>query len=280
MYEAKIIADSISPTGVRLTSVAIVIPRFVLAQLNTHGVLAKSTSSSRAIPVERMISEVVNNPVMPLFWGKNKRGMQASEEIKQIDEAKKVWLEGAKSAVDLAHRLAELQVHKQITNRVLEPYMWARTIVTGTDWDNFMLLRRHHTTQPEMAKGAQCIYEAMLASTPKETDIHAPYITELEFSTLEDVDIPICSAARCARVSYMNHDGTLPDVAKDKALFETLAIDRPPHMSPLEHVGFWVESLKEDREYTRKFRGWTQFRALVENIGWGNYPQVGSTTQR
>ena len=91
---------------------------------------------------------------MPLFWGKNKRGgMQASEEIKQIDEAKKVWLEGAKSAVDLAHRLAELQVHKQITNRVLEPYMWARTIVTGTDWDNFMLLRRHHTTQPRDGQG-------------------------------------------------------------------------------------------------------------------------------
>ena len=280
MFEAKVVADSVSPDGVRLTSLALILPRFVLAQLNTHGVLSKSTSSSRAIPVERMISDVVNNPVIPIYWGKNKRGMQASEEIQDIDEAKKVWLQASASAVEFARELAALGVHKQLTNRVLEPYMWARTIVTGTDWDNFMLLRRHHTTQPEMAKSANLMFEAREDSKPQETTIHAPFLQDVELFNLGVKIALVCSAARCARVSYLNHDGSSPDVEKDKALFEMLAIENPPHMSPLEHVGLWEDHHKNNREYTRKFRGWTQLRAILELDGWGPYEPVGSSIQR
>jgi thymidylate synthase ThyX len=81
MIEAKIIADSLNPVGVRLVTFKLTYPRFILAELNTHRVFSRNSASSRAVPIEKMIERVRANPVVPIHWGKNQPGMQASEQI-------------------------------------------------------------------------------------------------------------------------------------------------------------------------------------------------------
>jgi hypothetical protein len=60
-HSTKILADSISPDGVRLTTLEVVMPRIVLAEFNTHRMLSRNSASSRAIPIEKMIRMVIPN---------------------------------------------------------------------------------------------------------------------------------------------------------------------------------------------------------------------------
>ena len=53
---ANVIKDSITEDGNnRMTTFEIQFPRFILAELNTHGMLKKNTQSSRAVPVKTML---------------------------------------------------------------------------------------------------------------------------------------------------------------------------------------------------------------------------------
>ena len=81
MIKAKVICDSISPSGVRLTTLELQYHRFVHSEMMTHRMLSRNASSSRAIPVEKMLKQVAENPAMPIHWGKNQAGMQAREEL-------------------------------------------------------------------------------------------------------------------------------------------------------------------------------------------------------
>lgn len=68
---AKVICDSISEAGQRITTLEIEYPRFILAELNTHKMLEKNSSSSRAIPITRMIEQIESNMAKPLYWGES-----------------------------------------------------------------------------------------------------------------------------------------------------------------------------------------------------------------
>lgn len=279
MIQAKIIADSISPAGKRITSYELRYPRFILAELNTHRALSRSTSSSRAIPTAKLLEQVLASPAGPVEWGKNQSGMQAKEllEGEDLAEAQQVWLEAASDAAFQAKMLAEIGVHKQIVNRVLEPFLFVNTIVTGTDWENFFSLRAHPDADPTIRDLAYAIREAQEASTPRvihpwQGRFHAPYILEDEWDTLSRQEIAISSAARCARVSYLRHDGAKPVFEGDYTLFEKLAISRPVHASPLEHVAFPADTAEQ---HSRNFRGWIQFREVYEEQGWGNLAAPG-----
>jgi thymidylate synthase ThyX len=262
-YSAIVIADSVSPDGKRLTSMACRYPRFIHAELLTHRALSRSSASSRAIPVQKLIEQVKLDPVEPVYWGKNQAGMQAREELRDRERlaCEAAWRDARHDAVRSARELFTLGAHKQIVNRLLEPWMWITVIVTATDWANFFALRCHEDAQPEMRRIAELMRDAMRDSEPRGIDYHEwhlPFVTDEERAD-DSVDWRQVSAGRCARVSYLSHDGRR-DVQADLDLYERLR--RNGHLSPLEHVATPVQW---ERRSTGNFRGWLQLRKNIAN---------------
>lgn len=256
MISAKVIADSIYDT--RLTTMEVTMHRFVLPEFNTHRVFSRSSASSRAIPIEKQIEKVVNDPAYPIEFGRNQSGMQAGEPFEgdDLDLCHYHWREACDAAVRAASHLADIGVHKQVTNRLLEPFMWHTVIVSSTEWDNFFAQRCSPLAQPEIRLVAEAMREALDSSTPHQLSVgdwHTPYIQSGE--TFDSVkDKLAVSAARCARVSYLTHDGKR-DINADISLFNRLATAEPPHWSPMEHVA--------TPDYTcdkGNFDGWLQLR--------------------
>ena len=144
---AEIVADSLDSRGNRLTSLLITFPRIILAEINTHRMLSKNTSSSRAIPFKKMVEAEQNNPFIPIAWQKEHKGMQGTDYIVDrslVIHIEKDWLDARDYAVHQAKRLSELgEVTKQLCNRLLEPFMWTTMLITGSKegWDNFFELR-------------------------------------------------------------------------------------------------------------------------------------------
>jgi len=239
MYEARIERDSITQYGERLTTVVCTLPRIVLAELNTHRVFSRSSASSRAIPVQKQIERLQADPFIPVYWGKNQKGMQADEELTQdlIAEAELLWRDARNHAVNSAMAMMGLGVHKQITNRLLEPFMWHTVIITATEWSNFDHLRIHKDAQPEIKQAAEMIFEVRQASKPKllrEGEWHLPFeregeAAEVDYSMEERIYL---SVGRSARVSYLNHAG-VSDPSADIALAKRCL---GGHMAPWEHV--------------------------------------------
>lgn len=288
---AQIVADSISPTGKRITTMQLRYPRFIHAEAKTHRViriddaeyeflqeigfmddenLSRNASSSRAVPVQKMIQDVIDDPAMPVAWGSNKPGMQAGEELAHWPIVKEVWLEARDAAVEFANEMMNLNAHKQIVNRLLEPFGHISVVVTATEWGNFFDLRCHEAADPTMRALAEAMRKAMDASVPVELfmgEWHLPYIPS-HFVThptmLRDMDywrvLAMISAARCARVSYLNHDGTSPDIEKDMAL-ATMLRDMK-HMSPFEHQARVTGD--EGTALWGNLVGWDQFRKMIE----------------
>lgn len=275
MIKAEVVLDTVW-NGKRITTLQLRLPRFILAQLNTHRSFSRATASSRAIPTSKLLEMVKNDAVQPVYWGKNKAGMQASEEVdaETKEKALQEWRLAALNASKTAEKLLELGLHKQIANRILEPFMWAETIVTATEWDNFFKLRLHEDSQPEIQELARCMKEAMDNSEPVKSKIHLPYITldEMEDyvqgSTVTDSEslneclyqyfVPI-SAARCARVSYLNHDQSNPVIEKDLATAEKLL--SAGHWSCFENQAYALPEVVP----CRNFIGWKQARTLYES---------------
>jgi hypothetical protein len=269
--EAKVICDSISESGKRITTLQVKFHRFILPEFNTHRVFSRNFSSSRAIPTQKLLDQVRNDPAMPIYWGKNQPGMQAREELTPYiaNGAKFQWKHAALQAAFAAESLSELKVHKQIVNRLIEPFMWAHGVVTSTEWDNFFDLRCHIDAQPEIRALAYAIRSAMDNSTPillQEGKWHLPYISEDEkhndFFKIEANKFMLqkISSARCCRVSYLKHDGSSPNIDDDLALYARLANQIPIHASPMEHQA--TPSIVES--HYGNFRGWAQFRKYIE----------------
>lgn len=194
-YYAKVIADSICE-GVRLTTMEVQFPRFILAEFNTHRMFSRNSASSRAIPVEKRIEQVRTNPFVPEAFGKNKSGMQASETLaeEQNEMARALWLAASRSAADMAELLARVKVHKQHANRVIENYAWHTCVVSSTEWANFFALRCHPAAQPEMQIVAHLMRDAMAASTPRPRHVgawHLPYIDRNEDDSINDRDLKL-----------------------------------------------------------------------------------------
>lgn len=266
---AKVIEDSIAENGVRLTTLQLCYPRFIHAEFMTHRVFSRNASSSRAIPVAKMIEQVRTNPAMPIHWGKNQAGMQAKEEMsgQELETMMRAWQQAAREAAATAEFMEKRGLHKQVANRILEPYQYMHVIVTATEWENFFELRNHPDAQPEIHALAKVMHFALAESRPvqrQENEWHLPYVTRAErvaFST--DLDLLLkLSAARCARVSYLTHDGQTPSVEKDVALYDRLVGSKPLHASPIEHQ---ATPLPEADMWSGNFRGWLQNRKIVEN---------------
>jgi thymidylate synthase ThyX len=262
--EAKVIADSISPEGARLTTLQVCFPRFILAEVNTHRVLSRNYRSSRAVPVAKLIDEIRSVPFMPSQFTRNKPGMQGGELLTGLDlfKAESAWRRAADDAASHAEALAAAGVHKQYANRGLEPYLYVHGVISATEWDNFFALRCHPDAQPEFQELAHLIRAAIVTSTPVLTepgDWHLPYVQPHEQGSLDH--LRRLSAARCAWVSYKPFDeGEGHDYAKANRTFDKL-MSTPMHASPMEHV---ATPMLPGSYWPSNFCGWTQWRHMLE----------------
>lgn len=259
---AQIIADSISPDGIRLTTMQLRYPRFIHAEFMTHRVFSRNARSSRAVPVAKMIEEVRTDPAMPIHWGKNQPGMQAREELTGVDRslAQSFWLRAARKAADEATNVMSVNAHKQIVNRILEPFLHIDVVVTATEWNNFYALRRHEDAQPDMRILADRMWEAQECSPPRELGVgewHTPYSPH--------GDLPV-SVVRCARVSYSAYDRSPSDYEAGVELHDRLKA--AGHWSPFEHQATpddwaWGYGYEYPHQHGN-FRGWRQYRKMIE----------------
>lgn len=272
--KAQIIKDSInSETDDRLTTFVVEFPRFINAEVLRHRMLSFNSASSRAIPIKRIIESVQNNPAMPVFWGKNQSGMQAYEALEPNEQtiAQKVWIDSSTNMIEVVKSLELVGLHKQISNRLLEPWQNITLIISGTEWENFFKLRASTFAQPEFKELAYMMLELYnnnipTIKTPADTkwftevlysDAHVPYEENMPegVTGLNAIKIAI---ARCARVSYLTQDGEI-DPPRDYELYDRLLSGG--HFSPCEHVAF---PAKESKFYGN-FKGWVQYRKTLFN---------------
>jgi thymidylate synthase ThyX len=281
-FSARILLDSISPAGVRLTTMEVRYPRFIHSELMTHRVLSRNSASSRAIPIRKMIDAVRAEPAFPMWWGRNQSGMQAREHLDAASQAlaEAEWRRALEDALAHAERLAEkdINLHKQLVNRILEPFAWITVIVTATQWANFFTQRTHEDAQPELKCIADLMLEAYRASEPRlraQGEWHTPLILPEEESLLPLEERLHISVARCARVSYLSHDGTR-DHAKDLELYSRLAEGGANgHWSPFEHV---ATPLNDPDCWSGNFRGWEQFRKRFAQEDVTTFPDEAPVT--
>jgi len=261
---AQVIADSFNQNGDRLTTFVVKFHRFILAEWNTHRVHSKNTSSSRAIPATKMIDLLLEDDVFPLFWGKNQKGMVAHELLEQeyIDQAIGVWKSAREQAIIHANALIDLKAHKQIVNRLLEPFSACTVICTATDYQNFFSQRCHVDAQPEIRALAEAMKAAYDASEPVFLSVgkwHIPFICPEEKAGSANSTLIKISVGRCARVSYLNHDGRR-NILDDIALHDRLLSSKPPHFSPFEHVAMALGTSEKRANFT----GFESYRYQLE----------------
>lgn len=280
MIDAKIVLDSISPTGIRLTTLELKFPRFILAEFNTHRAISRNAASSRAIPVDKFRNLVLNNVAYPVHWGENKPGMQATSEVDNVGEVKALWGNILLNMIAFHKQLESYGLHKQVANRILEPWLEVTVVASATNWDNMLFQRCDADAQPEFKDLADKIYSVLKNNIPNKLlngQWHLPYVNDedaqeasvmagakngtISLSGVADAMeiLKKSSAARCARVSYLNHNG-VRSLVSDLKLFDKLVVrdnpEKPRHWSPLEHVATpHAEPYQEGNFY-----GWKQFR--------------------
>lgn len=279
-----ILADSISPEGIRLITWQLRYWRPIHSELMTHRVFSRNAGSSRARPSKAIIDQVINDPWGPLHWGKNEPGMQANAELEDEDlhNARASWCAAAHKAATEAEILTSLGAHKQIVNRLLEPFTYIDVVLSGTDFANWYALRDHKDAQPEIRELASLMKEVQAHSEPvllEPGEWHLPYITAEDQQEAFKLDhspgaalelLKKASAARCARVSYKLFDGNKANFEADLELFNRLLVSQPLHASPAEHQATpdsW-EPISQSWDNLRQhgnFRGWRQHRKMLPN---------------
>lgn len=265
---AKVIADSINESGDRVTTLELEYPRIIHSEFMTHRAFSRNAASSRAIPVNTMLKNIWNNMFIPWYWGANQSGMQAKVQLSKprIFIANALWKIGVYINLLGSYLLSSLGVHKQLANRNTEYASYIKTIITSTDFDNFISLRLHPDAQPEIADLAYKIKVALENSKPKllkEGEWHTPYVSHnrnadgtIYYSRMgitEEAAKKV-SVSCCAQVSYRTNDTSI-----DKAIriTDALSKSRPIHASPFEHVC-------TPGNGTRNLKGWVQYREEIE----------------
>ena len=299
---AKILAYSISPSGQKIVSWELEYPRFIHGEFMTHRLFSRNAASSRAIPVKSMIAAVIANPASPVHWGKNQPGMQAKEELEPYEMAHVMllWEEAAYEAAMSAQAMDLMGAHKQLVNRILEPFQTMKTVMTATCMDNFFWLRNHEDAQPEIKELARLMWEALQASTPVQLepgDWHVPYFGNGQWYAKRDemplADALAISSSCCAQVSYRRLDDTLE---KAQMIYQRLVESEPVHASPFEHQATpikdtvyandnfmcatnglndqhdtrtWEDGIthmdRQENFWSGNFIGWIQHRQLIPN---------------
>lgn len=295
---AKIVADSICPRGHRITSMLLTFPRYILAEFNTHRMFSRNSASSRAIPFQKMLEAVINDPFVPIKWMKEHKGMQGTEYFDQTlglgskyfpDE----WLKTRDSSIIAAESMHDAGLTKQLCNRLLEPFMWHTVLVTATEWDNFFFQRANEGADIHMQVLVYAMLDAMNSSVPlqkEEGEWHIPFYVIIDSKeivnlfaegpydpelTMEEFVEPYkikISTAMAARTSY-----TLVGEEKKQSYVADIKLHDKlwayPHPSPFEHCA----QVPTQGEYNCNFRQYSidkdnHFGLIGREEGWfGNF---------
>lgn len=239
---AKIITDSISEYGDRVTSFEITFHRFVLSEFNTHCVFARNSASSRAIPVSKQLEKYTNDPAYPISWPAEQKGMSGGHQLegKDLEDAMNLFFQlNAKTAEALRLYVEEHEpehrLHKSVLNRLMEPMQSHTALVTAGSYENFFDLRVNPAAQPEIKAVAELMQEIYRKNDPKvlkNGEWHLPYIRE-DDATDGSYDLRKISSMRSARLSYLTQNG-IRDLSEDNARYGDLV--NSGHWSPLEHI--------------------------------------------
>lgn len=293
---ARVLNKSVSQDGIEIVSFELEYPRMIHSELLTHKMPSRNAASSRAIPIAKSIESVRNAPAMPVEWGKNKPGMQSDGEIDDPESAKWMWIQAAKQAAERGEQMAAMGLHKQVVNRILEPFVFMKTVLSATEFNNFYWLRDHPDADPTIRELARCMFEASnqvpaLQLLPGEW--HFAYVdTDVGFDKTtyhigdEEIDLETAKkidAACCAQVSFRKLDTT---IEKALSIYDRLAGSVPVHASPFEHAATpiqepyfelnmhdypstWEKGITHmDRDFyfwSGNFKSWIQGRQLVKD---------------
>lgn len=300
----KVIQDSITQADNRLITYEIETYRYIWAEVLTHKMLNKNAQSSRAVPVNSVLSVNESNPVEPIVWGKNKGGMSASEVLEgwELEAAKQLWHEAAKNSFIFSKRLSDIGLHKMWANRITEPYSRIKVVMSGTEWDNFEWLRDDpDAAQPEIVDLARKIKEVRAGSVPVYLypgNAHVPYVErqpanfgdnpkDMHYFVVGEGEVSLdvalkISASCCGQVSYRKLNDSFE---KAMEIYERLFDGPKPHFSPCEHQGIAMKSEKAnvlarltpltwergishmDRDcnfWSGNLKGFVQYRKLLE----------------
>lgn len=292
LISVEIIKDSYNPEfSSRITTMILEYPRIVHSELMTHRVLSRNASSSRAIPVSKVIEQVRNNPAMPVRFGKNQAGMQDAGEYECSEAIRDLWKEASRSACSFAAVMNDMQAHKQVINRILEPYQFIRVCVTSTNWNNLFSLRNHPDADPTIHALAETMEKAMDKSTPIKLECghwHVPFVETYHdkygnqmFSDNAGNDLSLeqalmISASCAAQTSYRKLDNSLE---KAEDIYKKLIESKPCHASPVEHSGRVIPKMTNPMDYfniegvthidrngvpwSGNFHGFVQYRQLI-----------------
>ena len=301
--KAEIVAHSRNiETGDEIITYRLTYPRIILAQLNTYKQITKITASSRAQPFNKVVEVIENDPFIPMAYQKTHKGMQGTEYFTDEEEIRQrdlEWLTARDRAVEQAKKLTELEVTKQLTNRLLEPYMWVTQLVTGTREAYEHLFNQRcpeyeiggvkGRSKKEMGlnltdeewltsnKGhaeihfmdlAEKMYDALRDSKPKELkpgELHIPYLdTPLMTPDLLPEDVIKYSCGLTAHTSYTTvGDGTKMTIEKARGLFDHCLENG--HYSVFEMIGKAMSKDELDDPRRRGFRGFIQLRGHLED---------------
>lgn len=292
---AKVIAYSKYSNHKPMITMELEYPRIIHSEFMTHRMLSKNSASSRAIPVKTILEHVRNNPQMPVEWGLNQSGMQASgpADAAKTEGGKQVWLSAMRDMIAHSSVLSDIGFHKQICNRLIEPFFQMKVIVSGTEFNNFFHLRLHESADPTIKELAMVMYIALNEAEPTtlyDGDWHLPYIDikansrdfpiySIEGQELTLGEAKIISASCCAQVSYRKNDN---DLEKAKNIFSRLIESDPVHASPVEHQATPITYIEEPFDprtwepgithvtkngdlWSGNLRGWIQYRQLINN---------------
>jgi hypothetical protein len=264
MIKVQILAHSINPVGIEAVSFLLTYPRFLHSELMTHRALSRNAASSRAIPTWKMIRTVWENPALPVSWGVNGSKMQAKGELTgwRRKLAEKLWRLDARIQCGFAWVFNKLGLHKQIANRVMEPFSHITVLATATDWGNFFNLRAHPDAQPEFQELTYQMLQAYVGDHPKkllaEGEWHLPFYYLAYDPLLGEESLLKVNTARAARLSYLTFDGEFAP-EKDYQLHDNLV--KSGHWSPFEHA----LCARGDDKRSGNVRGYIQYRKLFGN---------------
>ena len=282
-----------------IVTIACEYPRFIHGELMTHRLFSRNCASTRAVPFSAALKNLRENPADVVYWGKSMSGMQAREELSgwRLFAAKTLWIAAREACVLVARAFNAIGLHKQIANRILEPFQNISVLITSTEWDNFFALRTHESAQPEFQTLARMIEDEISSTPAVESKYHIPFFSEFEshggndfisldssgglvVSTKEDA-LKI-SASICAQWSYRKFD---PSMEKANKIWSQLVESKPVHASPTEHQAWamddveagyveccnpdvWDDGIthidKRGRFWSGNFRGWVQHRQVIK----------------
>lgn len=291
MYEAKILADSMSPDGVRLTTMEIEYPHAIHKDIMTHRMFSRNFQSFRACPPEKVIERIEHDPFIPDAFRTRVKGMGEGMAAVVQELPRELWMAHIDHSLDTARRMIGLNMAKAQINFVLQDLASIRGIISATEWENFWNLRLaldsedRPLARPEVYRIALMMQQAYDASEPEDLgydEWHVPladwsrdYTDTLDWDMMKEL-----STGRCARVSYLTHDG-VRDLSKDLELHDNLLADG--HMSPFEHIArpipitgaMYVDEIDQTSrkstglllpgpDWRANFFGWHQYRLDVE----------------